>query len=249
MTVENILEFLNKYCPFSLAEEWDNVGLNVGRKTAEVTKVLVALDLTLETVRAAKEMGAQLIVTHHPLLFDPLRQVTDDAVNGERILALAENGIAHIACHTNLDAADGGVNDCLAAALGLSEVEPLGNLAKMGILDTTLYALADKLKKELPSEHCLGVCCNEQVHKVAIIGGSGGSMLQEAIDAGCDTFVTGELKYNHFLDGREQGINLLTFGHFETEYIVLAPLAEALQKAFPELDVQRMLRKAPMECF
>lgn len=248
MKVWEVLEFLNEYCPFSLAEEWDNVGLNVGRKDAEVTKILVALDLTIETVNAAKAASADLIVTHHPLLFDPLRQVTDEQVNGARVLALAENGIAHIACHTNLDAAEGGVNDCLAALLGLSEVEPLGNLAKTGILDTSFYALADKLKKELPSEHCTGVCCNEQVHKVALIGGSGGSMLQDAIDAGCDTFVTGELKYNHYLDAKEQGINVLTFGHYETEYIVLPPLAKALEKAF-DAEVVLMPRKAPMEKF
>ena len=248
MKVWEVLEFLNEYCPFSLAEEWDNVGLNVGRKGAEVTKILVALDLTMETVNAAKAASADLIVTHHPLLFDPLRQVTDEQVNGARVLALAENGIAHIACHTNLDAAEGGVNDCLTALLGLSEVEPLGNLAKTGILDTSFYALADKLKKELPSEHCTGVCCNEQVHKVALIGGSGGSMLQDAIDAGCDTFVTGELKYNHYLDAKEQGINVLTFGHYETEYIVLPPLAKALEKAF-DAEVVLMPRKAPMEKF
>lgn len=248
MKVWEVLGYLNEYCPFSLAEEWDNAGLNVGRMDAEVTKILVALDLTMETVEAAKAAGADLIVTHHPLLFDPLRQVTDEAVNGARVLALAESGIAHIACHTNLDAAAGGVNDCLAELLGLSEVQALGGLARMGILDTSFYALADKLKKELPSEIGMGVCCKEQVHKVALIGGSGGSMLQDAIDAGCDTFITGELKYNHYLDAKEQGINVLTFGHYETEYIVLPPLAEALKNAFPA-QVILMPRKAPVEMF
>ncbi len=248
MKVWEVLGFLNEYCPFSLAEEWDNAGLNVGRMDAEVTKILVALDLTMETVEAAKAAGADLIVTHHPLFFDPLRQVTDEAVNGARVLALAESGIAHIACHTNLDAAAGGVNDCLAKVLGLSAIEGLGNLAKMGILETTFSALAEKVKKELPSALCMGVCCNEQVHKVALIGGSGGSMLQDAIDAGCDTFITGELKYNHYLDAKEQGINVLTFGHYETEYIVLPPLAEALKNAFPA-QVILMPRKAPVEMF
>ena len=248
MKVSDVLTFLNEYCPFALAEEWDNAGLNVGRKEAEVAKILVALDLTLETVKAARETGADLIVTHHPLLFDPLRQVTDEVLNGERVLALAEGGIAHIACHTNLDAAAGGVNDCLAAVIGLSQVENLGNLAKMGILDTTLSALAAKLKKDLPSDHCQGVFCREKVHKVALIGGSGGSLLQDAAEAGCDTFITGEVKYNHYLDAKEQGINLLTFGHYETEYIVLPPLAEALKKALG-IEVVLMPRKAVMEKF
>lgn len=249
MTVCELYDFLNEYCPFSLAEEWDNPGLNVGRRQKKVERVLVALDVTMETIEAAKAMNADLIITHHPLIFDPPRAINDDTADGARILALAESGMAHIACHTNLDAAQGGVNDCLAAVCGLTEIEPLGNLARIGKTETTLSALAAKLKKELPAENCIGVCCHEKVEKVAVVGGSGGSLLEEVAEAGCDTFVTGEVKYNHLLTARQLGLNVLVLGHYETEYIVLAPLAEALKKAFPALEVAVLPRKSPMECF
>lgn len=249
MTVETILEFLNEYCPFELAEEWDHAGLNVGRKDAAVTKVLVALDATEETIKAAKEMGAELLLTHHPLVFDPLAAVTDGSLTGERVLQLAEGGIAHIACHTNLDAAEGGVNDCLADLCGLEEREPFCGLGRMGLLNTSFTALAEQLKKGLPTAHCQGVLANPQVKRVAVVGGSGGSLLAEAVAAGCDTLVTGEAKYNQLLDAREYGLNLLVLGHYETEYIVLAPLAEALQKAFPALEVTVLPYQPPMEKF
>ncbi len=249
MTVEKIYNFLNEYCPFALAEEWDNAGINVGRKNRSVKRVLVALDVTLENIEAAKEMGADLLLTHHPLLMDPIKTVSDETADGERILALAESGIAHIACHTNLDAAEGGVNTVLAERCGLEQVEPFGGLGRMGMVETTLSALAEKLKKELPSAHCVGVCSHEWVKKVAVVGGSGGSLLEEALAAGCDTLVTGEAKYHQLLTAREYSMNVLVLGHYETEYPVLMPLAEALCEAFPQLEIAVLPCKSPMECF
>lgn len=247
MTVRTIYDFLNTYCPYEIAEEWDNPGLNVGRMDQPVDRVFLALDPTEEAIHAAKAAGCQLLLTHHPLIFSPEKQVNDGTETGRRILALAESGIAHIACHTNLDAAEGGVNTCLAACCGLEKTEIFAGLGRMGETETTLTALIGRLKKALPSELCMGVSSHEQVRKIALVGGSGGSLLDEAIALGCDTFVTGEFKYNHALTARESGINLLMLGHYETEYIVLAPLAEALQKAFPSLTVTVMERKAPIE--
>ncbi len=247
MTVRDIYEFLDQYCPYGLAEEWDNPGLNVGRMNQPVSKVFLALDPTQEAIDAAKEAGCQLLVTHHPLIFSPEKQINDATETGRHILSLAENGIAHIACHTNLDAAEGGVNTCLAACCGLEKSVVFADLGRFGETETTFTALKDRLKKELPSEHCTGVCAHEKVRRIALVGGSGGSLLEDAIAWGCDTFVTGEAKYNHVLTAREAGINLLMLGHYETEYIVLPPLAEALRKAFPALSVTVMERKAPME--
>lgn len=247
MIVKDIYEFLNTYCPYELAEDWDNPGLNVGRINRPVERVFLALDVTDEAIEAAKEVGCQLLITHHPLIFSPEKQVNDSTETGRHILQLAESGIAHIACHTNLDAAEGGVNTCLTACCGLETSEVFAGLGRMGETDTTFTALAERLKKVLPSEICLGVCAHEEVRKIALVGGSGGSLLNEAIAMGCDTFVTGEFKYNHALTAREAGINLMMLGHYETEYIVLAPLAEALKKAFPTLEVTVMERKAPIE--
>lgn len=247
MTVKNIYDFLNTYCPYELAEEWDNPGLNVGRMDQPVRKVFLALDPTQEAIAAAKEAGCQLLLTHHPLIFSPEKQINDQTETGRHILALAESGIAHIACHTNLDVAEGGVNTCLAAYCGLETSELFAGLGRMGEIKTTFTALKDRLKNSLPSPHCTGVYSHEEIRKIALIGGSGGSLLEEAIAEGCDTFVTGEAKYNHVLTAREAGINLLMLGHYETEYIVLAPLAEALKKEFPALSVTVMDRRSPME--
>lgn len=245
ITVQDIYDFLNLYCPFELAEDWDNPGLNVGRFDRPVEKILLAMDATEEAIKAAA--GCQLLITHHPLIFTPEKQVNSTTANGRHILALAEQGTAHIACHTNLDAAEGGVNTCLAACCGLTETERFCGFGRMGETETTLTALVQRLKETLPAETCIGVRCHEEVRKIAVVGGSGGSLLEEVAALGCDTFVTGEAKYSHFLLARELNVNLLSFGHYETEYIALSPLAEALKKQFPTLNINVFPRKAPLE--
>ncbi|MBQ7779411.1 MAG: Nif3-like dinuclear metal center hexameric protein [Clostridia bacterium] len=245
MTVRDIYDFLNTYCPYELAADWDNPGLNVGHFDREVTKVLLAMDATEGAIKAAE--GCQLLITHHPLIFSPEKQVNSETATGRHILSLAERGIAHIACHTNLDAAEGGVNTCLAACCGMEQAELFCGIGRMGAVETTLTALAERLKKELPAQICLGVKAHEAVHTVAVVGGSGGSLLEDAARLGCDTFVTGEAKYSHYLLAKELGINLLVLGHYETEYIALPPLAAALKKQFPALEVCVLPYQSPME--
>lgn len=247
-TVQEIYDFLDTLCPYSLAEPWDNAGLNVGYRSRRVQKVLIALDLSMQTVLAAKEKGCELIITHHPLLFDAAKQINSDTAEGRRVLALAANNIAHIACHTNLDAAEGGVNDVLAELCGLKDTEVFCGLGRIGTTETTLPALAEKLKAALQTAHCQAVCAQEEVRRVAVVGGAGGSFLEEpfALQAG-DTYVTGEAKHHQLLLAKEQGINLLVLGHYETEYPVLAPLAERLRAAFPEITFELMPFEAPTE--
>ncbi len=246
-TVRDIYEFLDTVCPFSLAEEWDNPGLNVGYATRRVHKVLVALDLTMDTIFTARELECDLILTHHPLIFDPIKQINGDSAEGRRILALAANNIAHIACHTNLDAAEGGVNDVLAGICALKEVAPLGGLGRVGYTQTTLPALIETLKEKLNAP-IAAVYCNDQVERVAFVGGAGGSFLEEPdlLQAG-DTFITGEAKHHQLLIARERGINLLVAGHYETEYPVLEPLTEKLRAAFPQVEFKTMPFAAPTE--
>lgn len=247
-TVQEIYDFLDTVCPYALAEPWDNAGLNVGYRSRRVQKVLIALDLTMQTILTAKEKGCELIITHHPLLFDATKQINSDTAEGRRIMALAANNIAHIACHTNLDAAEGGVNDVLAGICGLENIEPFCSLGRIGTADTTLSALAERLKTALDAKSCQAVCAQETVHRVAVVGGSGGSFLEEpfALKAG-DTLVTGEAKHHQLLLAKEQGINLLVLGHYETEYPVLAPLAERLKTTFPDLTFETMPLEHPTE--
>lgn len=248
-TVADVLRFIETIAPRSMKESWDNVGLNCGRLDAEVTKILVALDPFDEACQEAKDFGAQLLVTHHVLIHQP-GFITDADPQGRRVLYLIENGIAHINAHTNLDCAPGGVNDVLAAKLGLQNVEVLNptgtdsegrpwGLIRMGIVES--QSVKDFMGTVASGLGCPGlryVASGKNVRKVAVGGGSCGGALTEVADAGCDTFVTADIKYNLFRDAFDLGINLIDAGHFYTENPVCTYLAEQLQKAFPDLTVK-----------
>lgn len=249
-TVADILTYMETLAPSSRKMDWDNVGLLCGRRNAEVTRILVALDPFEHVCQEAAETGAQLIVTHHPLIFQPLSRITDDVAITRGMMLLCAHGISAINAHTNLDLAPGGVNDVLAATLGLSGVSvinPSGvdeqgrewGLLRSGTvpeqsLDTFLAAVKEKL-------HCPGlryVSGGKPVRKVAVGGGSCASELSDAIRTGCDTFVTADVKYNDFWEAQEQGLNLIDAGHFYTENPVCTYLAEKISTAFPEVEVR-----------
>ncbi len=246
-TIAEIYTFLDEYCPFSTAESWDHPGLNVGWRERTACNILLAMDPTPEAVEMAKKQGCQLLITHHPLSSAALTQWNSDSYTGRVLLQLAEAGISHIACHTNLDKAEEGVNTALASCCGLEKTTVFGGFGRWGQTETTVQTLVETLKKNLPTACCMGVVCHEEVRRLAVVGGSGGSLLEEAAALGCDTLVTGEAKHHQALVARELGVNLLIFGHYETEYIALPPLADALQKRFPSLTVGVLARKAPLE--
>ena len=248
-TVADILGYMETIAPSSMKEDWDNVGLNCGRLDREVTKLLVALDPLEEVCREAKDWGAELLVTHHALIWKP-GFITDRDPQGRRVLFLAENGIAHINAHTNLDCAPGGVNDCLAAVLGLSHVEvieprgtdefnrPWGLLRWGTVEPQPLAAFLGTVKAALSCEGLRYVDGGKPVRKVAVGGGACAGAMGQAVDAGCDTFVTADVKYNQFRDAHDLGLNLIDAGHFHTESPVCALLAEKLQAQFPEIQVE-----------
>lgn len=251
--VKEIYNYIDSVAPFGTQLDFDNAGLLVGRGGAAVGKVLVALDITTAVVREAAAMGAELIVAHHPVIFHPVKTVTDGDPTGEKVLLLAEYRIAAICAHTNLDAAQGGVNELLAQRLGLAELEQLHQdgvdeqgraygIGRVGLLKTNTpmdaAAFAAKVKSDLNAANVRYVDAGKPVYRVAVGGGSCGSMLHDAVAAGCDTFVTADVKYDVFLEAAELGINLLDAGHFATENVVIEPLAHSLQNTFPELIVQ-----------
>lgn len=251
--VKDIYQYIDSIAPFATQLDFDNAGLLVGRGSADVTRVLVALDVTQAVIREAAELGAQLIVSHHPVIFHPLKAVAEGDVTGEKVLLLAECGIAVICAHTNLDAAQGGVNDQLAQRLGLCEIGQLcqdgvdGQGRPYGIGRVGTRKTRDRMDAAdfaRTVKHALGaadvryVDAGKPVCRVAVGGGSCGSMLADVLAAGCDTFVTADVKYDVFLEAKELGINLLDAGHFATENVVTEPLAESLKRAFPALDVQ-----------
>ena len=248
-TVADILHCIETLAPRSMKESWDNVGLNCGHLDRQVTKILVALDPFAHVCREAKDFGAQLLVTHHVLIFQP-GFLTDTDEQGRNALFLIENGISHINAHTNLDVAPGGVNDCLAAKLGLSGVRvihPSGvdeagrewGLLRCGYTEEqSLASFLTFVKEALGCEGLRYVDGGKPVRKVAVGGGSCGSEMMEAVDAGCDTFVTSDIKYNQFWDAKDLGLNLIDAGHFYTENPVVFYLAAKIQAAFPEVAVK-----------
>ena len=250
--VKDIYQYIDSIAPFDTQMDFDNAGLLVGRGSASVEKILVALDITHEVIREAAQLGAQLIVAHHPVIFHPLKSVTDGDVTGEKVLLLAQQGIAAICAHTNLDAAQGGVNDLLARRLGLTEIEQLHQdsvdeqgrpygIGRVGVLNTNApvdaASFAAKVKADLNAANVRYMDAGKPVRKVAVGGGSCGSMLADVLAASCDTFVTADVKYDVFLEAKALGINLLDAGHFATENVVVEPLANSVRKAFPGLKV------------
>ncbi len=235
-TVADLEKLVGGIAPFDLAEEWDNVGLLFGRRSAAVTRVLVALDLTQAVIREAAALGAQAIVTHHPIMFSARKRVTDDDREGALMLALAEQGIAHIAAHTNLDAAQGGVNDVLMQRMGAKNVTGEGCI-RLGDLDEgmTLDGLAARAQRSLGTQVRVYGAGDMPVRKLGCCSGAGSSEIAEAAALGADCFITGEVKHNLALDAMDMGCGVIEAGHFETENPVCEVLVTALQNAADEL--------------
>ena len=247
-TVKDILDCVQALAPTYMKESWDKVGLNCGRLNAPVTKVLIALDPFEAVCKEAKELGAQLLVTHHALIWQP-GFVTDETVWGKNTLYLIENGIAHLNAHTNLDCAPGGVNDTLAQTLGLQNIQvvspsgtdekgnPYGLLRQGEVHEQSLNTFMATVKEKLGCPGLRYVNCGKSVHKVAVGGGACAGFIPQALSAGCDTFVTADVRYNQFWDAQDLGINLIDAGHFHTENPVCQVLAAAISAAFPEITV------------
>ena len=245
-TVRDIEQRLYEIAPKELAFSWDNVGQLLGDPDQTVERVLVALDITEAVADEALALGCQLIVAHHPVMnckWLPVQTVRSDTPQGHLLLKLLRNGVSAICMHTNLDAADGGVNDTLAETLELIDPGPLGVegelLCRMGTLKDPmpLAEFAKYVCQKLGSNGVRYAGANKLVSRVAVGGGSCADSQDAAIAAGCDTFVTSDIKYHDFLDAAGKGINLIDAGHFPTENPVCQKLVSYLTAQFPELTV------------
>ena len=242
--VQQVLEILEQIAPPELACSWDNVGLLVdaGRP---VTSIMTALDITADVVRDAAESGCELIVSHHPVIFDPLRRVTAEDVPA----MLLQNGISAICMHTNLDAAEGGVNDVLADLFGIRQRTAFADgCGRVGEIDPItvpeLAALAQRKLAALCNAPDTGAAVQvkfadtgKPVRRLAVISGAGGSLFAEAIAEGADCLLTGEANHHHALDAKRLGLSLIAAGHYATEFPVTAAVAAALRTALPEVEV------------
>ncbi len=248
-TVQNIFDMLQEKAPFELQLGFDNAGFLVGHHDAPVERVLVALDITEQVAAEAKALGCQLIVSHHPVIWGGAKTITDQTVMGRKLLALVENNLAAICAHTNLDAVADGVNDALARRLGLSDIGQLKQdgvdgqgrsygIGRVGVVrEQSLQNFALFVKQKLGANGVRLVDGGKPVHKVAVGGGACADMMIDAMDHGCDTFVTSDVKYDGFLDAKAVGMNLIDAGHYPTENVVCPVLRDWLRAAFPELSV------------
>ena len=241
-----VMEALERIAPSYLAEDWDNPGLLVGSPGGEIRRILVSLDVSDAVVQQAVYEGADMIVAHHPLLFKPIKSIRTDEPLGHRLQLLLRQNIAVAAAHTNLDIARGGVNDVLAAAIGLSSIsnfvitrqnEPGDeeSLGRIGLLpqSMTIRAFAAQVRDALPVEYVRLVQAGDRpVRKVALCSGSGADFIGRAAAMGADAYVTGDVRYHDAQHAAELGLHVIDAGHFGTEYPAVAALAERLRGAF-----------------
>ena len=243
MTVRDIFDALARRAPVELKMDFDNVGHLAGRADTEVKRAVVALDITDAVIEEAAGLGAELIVSHHPLIFGSIKSATDADLTGRKLVALLSRGIAAICMHTNLDAAEGGVNDALVSALGarglgiLNGEDGISRLAELP--EEMEFGAFLARTKAAPGANGLRYAGPMRpVKRIGLCGGAGAGDMLLALERGCDTYVTADVKHHEFIAANELGINLIDGGHFSTENVVVPVLAGWLREDFPGLDVR-----------
>lgn len=251
-TINALAQHLAQFAPLSLAEPWDNVGLLVGDRSRSVQRLMTCLTITPAVVAEAIRRQAQLIVAHHPLPFQPLKRITADTTAGGMLIELIAAGVAVYSAHTAMDSAAGGINQQWAEGLQLEQIRPLQpvesadpNDALLGAgrigsppAGETLANLARRAQTAVAAATVRVVGQAEQnVSKVAIACGSGGSFLGSASRRGCDALITGEANFHACLEAQATGVGLILVGHFASERFAMERLAQQIGEQFPELDV------------
>jgi dinuclear metal center YbgI/SA1388 family protein len=243
--VRDVLCALSEFAPVEMKMDFDNVGLLAGFPDGQVTRILVSLDITGDVIDEAAALGAELLVSHHPLFFSSNSFALGPGPCG-RAAKLVAAGRSAICMHTNLDAARGGVNDALAAAVGLTGAVPLAEDGKTASGEAFSYgrrgrlpapmAMRDYLERVKASLKTGGLRYHDAgrpVYNVGVVGGSGGEYLSKAVQCGCDTFLTADIKYDVFLEAKELGVNLIDGDHFCTENTVVPVIEKLLRDRFP----------------
>ncbi len=258
---EEIYHFIDEMAPFRIQMDFDNAGLLLGSKEDPISRVLVALDVTLDVAKEAARKKCRLIVSHHPLIFHPLRSVSPEDPTGAVVLTLIRHHIAVISAHTNLDQVPGGVSGVLMERLGVPVsgiLEPAGEipagpygLGCYGELaeEMTPKAFVSMTKKALKARGLRAVLGDRPVRRVAVCGGAGGDMITQAAACGADAYVTADVKYHEFLEAHQRGITLIDGGHFATENPMMPVLCDRLKDRFEAEGVEVLLSKTHKEVY
>lgn len=250
MKLNDFIAAMDSIAPRELACAWDNPGLLIGTEKTEISKVLVALDCSVQTAKEAIEWGADLLLTHHPVFFGGVKRIAPDDPDTAGAYMLIRHGIGLFAAHTNLDSADGGVNDCLAEALSLQSIEKLlpDEMGRIGMLSASVPFIdfARTVEQKLSTRVRITGDDNIPVQRIALVGGSAADELFAAKAAGADAFITGEMKHHLALQAEAMGLCIVEAGHYETEKVVLQPLISRLQALTN--DVQYKLTRSESAC-
>lgn len=242
MKVSQVYNFLNEYAPFSLQDSFDNSGLLVGDENATVKGICLSLDITNAVIEEAAKRKANLIVSHHPVIFDPIKSVTGNSP----VYNLAKHKMSAICMHTNTDIAENGICDIMGELLGFEKssviLHPVhgengyGRIHDLPI-PTTAAALAEVCKNAFDCTIVRYVPIERQIKRVGVVSGAGGCDIPYAIKAGCDALITGDIKHHQWLDAKDAGLCLIDAGHFHTENILCNYLSGILSRKFHNIQI------------
>lgn len=248
-SLHEICDFLDRYAPARLAEDWDNVGLLVGDKSASVARIMTCLTVTPESADEAISKRADLIVSHHPLPFHPIKKLTTEVTSSKLLWNLIRAGIGIYSPHTGFDSAESGINQMICQRIGLQDIKPLvpaidgspglgaGRIGRLGS-PTDLASFIDLAKQKFAISKLQYVGdLNNSVSVVASACGSGGSFLEYADSAGCDTLMTGEAGFHTCLDAKARCLSLILLGHYSSERFAIEILSNVIQSQFANLEV------------
>lgn len=245
-TVSQIYDYIDSFAPFRTQDSWDNAGLLVGDGSKSVSKVLLALDATNKVIKEATELGCGLILTHHPVIFTPLRSLMDDNPACNMLI----NGIACICSHTNLDSAEYSISDMMCDRLGLKNTHTLMDVNRqdnvtgrqvgygaIGECDgMTPWQLAKLCREKFGCVAIKYVAGDRQIKRIGMISGAGGEGIEKANELGLDAFISSEIKHHEFLEAERIGLTLIDAGHYETEAIAMEYLKQKLEAQFPQTE-------------
>ncbi|MBX3421593.1 MAG: Nif3-like dinuclear metal center hexameric protein [Pirellulaceae bacterium] len=252
----DVCQWMARHAPLALSEVWDNTGLLLGDETHEVQRLQTCLTLTDDSVDEALQCNAQMVIVHHPLPFKPLSRLTTGSHTGKLLWRLATHSISVYSPHTAWDSAAGGINAMLADMLQLSAVQPLIPSPKEDYRDwgtgrigrlarpLALSEIVQKLTQMIPGSRRRGVDAGRPISQVALACGSGGSLLEPAVEAGCDLLVTGEASFHTCLEAQAAKVSLVLMGHFASERFSLEVLAQRLSRDFPAIEAWASQRES-----
>lgn len=232
--IGDVLRIVERVVPEALAEEWDNPGLQIGNLDRYAKGIILSLDADISLLDKAREVDANIAIIHHPIFFNPIKRLDLDTPAGRIIERVVRDQVTLYSVHSNLDLMEGGVNDTLADRIGLLNKRPFANMGRIGEVATaeTLESIAIRVKSDFSLPHVVTVGdMRHKITKIAVCGGSGGSLVKDAAENGADLFITGDVKYHAAKDAESYGIAVMDIGHFASESVVLPVLASIIKEA------------------